>query len=331
MSSKFCVNLIFRKKNEDYSIEKVFKPLIPVFEQKYVIDKCFMPYYKVSLWAIIYNIWIAFRNKKAINHITGVMNYCALLLPKKSTIITVHDLNLPGQGLKKNILMWLFVQLPVKRAGYITCITEATKRELLKECPDAAEKTSVIYNPISTEYVFSNKEFNSQTPRILHVGTRENKNLERVIQALKGIKCHLVIIGQLNEHQKTLLSDCGVDYSNKYRLSDQEILHEYVLCDIVSFPSLSEGFGMPIIEGQAIGRPVLTSNVPPMNEISGDAVVYVDPEDVDSIRQGFTDIINNEQLRQSLIAKGLDNVKRFEPNRIAREYMDLYSKILSGE
>ena len=63
MNRKYHVNLVFRKKNADYSIEKVFKPLIPLFEEKYVIDKCFMPYYKVSLWAIIYNIWIAFWNR----------------------------------------------------------------------------------------------------------------------------------------------------------------------------------------------------------------------------------------------------------------------------
>lgn len=323
------IGLIFRQKNVDYSIEKVFKPLIPIFEGKYVVDKCFVPYYKVSLWAILSNILYTFCNRKDINHITGVMHYCALLLPKENTIITVHDLNLPGHGIKRKILMWLFVHLPAKRVGHITCITEATKRELIKECPKAADKITVIYNPISTEFCYNRKEFNSELPRILHIGTRKNKNLERVVRALKGIKCHLVIIGKLNEYQRNLLSDCGINYSNKYGITDQEILDEYVSCDIVSFPSLSEGFGMPIIEGQAVGRPVLTSNIPPMNEVSGDAVVYVDPEDVNSIRKGFADIIDNEKLRQSLIVKGLENVKRFEPNSIAQKYMDLYSKILS--
>ena len=322
------INLIFRQKNVDYSIEKVFKPLIPIFEKEYEIDKCFMPYYKVSLWAILTNIWYAFRNRKDINHITGVMHYCALLLPKENSIITVHDLNLPGHGIKRKILMWLFVHLPAKRVGHITCITEATKRELIKECPKAADKITVIYNPISTEFCYSHKDFNSELPRILHIGTRENKNLERVIGALKGVKCHLVIIGELSEQQKNLLAECEINYSNKYRLTDQEILNEYISCDIVSFPSLIEGFGMPIIEGQAIGRPVLTSNIPPMNEISGDAVVYVNPEDVDSINKGFVEIINNETLRESLVKKGVDNVKRFEPNIIAQEYMNLYSKIL---
>ena len=200
------INLIFRKRNVDYSIEKVFKPLIPLFEENYVIEKCFMPYYRVSLWSIISNMWFAFCHRKDINHITGVMHYCALLLPKKNTIITIHDLNLPGVGLKRKILMWLFVQLPVKRANYITCITEATKSELLDECPKASGKVSVIYNPISPEFKYSKKEFDVENPRILHIGTRANKNLERVIEALNGVNCCLVIIGQLSNNQKLTFS-----------------------------------------------------------------------------------------------------------------------------
>lgn len=329
MNSKKHVNLIFRKKNVDYSIEKVFKPLQPIFNQHFVVDDCYVPYYRVSLWSIISNMWFAFCHRKDINHITGVMHYCALLLPKKNTIITIHDLNLPGAGLKRKILMWLFVQLPVKRANYITCITEATKRELLKECPQALDKISVIYNPVSPEFEYRVKKFNSETPRILHIGTRYNKNLERVILALKDIKCHLMIIGYLSDSQLSLLKSNGIDFTNKFRLTDQEILEEYVSCDIVSFPSLCEGFGMPIIEGQATGRPVLTSNRAPMNEVSGDAVVYVDPENVGSIHDGFLKIINNEELRTSLVKKGLDNVKRFDAANIAEQYMALYNRILS--
>ena len=329
MNRKYHVNLIFRMKNADYSIEKVFKPLQPIFDKHFVVDDCYVPYYKVSLWSIISNMWVAFCHRKDINHITGVMHYCALLLPKKNTIITIHDLNLPGVGLKRKILMWLFVQLPVKRANYITCITEATKRELLDECPNASGKVSVIYNPISPEFKYSKKEFDVENPRILHIGTRANKNLERVIEALNGVNCCLVIIGQLSNNQKLLLQANHINYINKFRLTDQEILSEYNSCDIVSFPSLYEGFGMPIIEGQAIGRPVLTSHRAPMTEISGDAVIYVDPESVDSIRQGFLEMIRNESLRKNIVAKGLNNVKRFDAEVIAEKYMALYSIILS--
>lgn len=329
MNRKYHVNLIFRMKNADYSIEKVFKPLQPIFDKHFVVDDCYVPYYKVSLWSIISNMWFAFCHRKDINHITGVMHYCALLLPKKNTIITIHDINLPGAGLKRKILMWLFVQLPVKRAKYITCITEATKRELLDECPKASDKVLVIYNPISPELKYSKKEFDAENPRILHIGTRANKNLERVIEALNGVKCCLVIVGQLSNIQKSLLKANHINYINKFRLTDQEILSEYVSCDIVSFPSLYEGFGMPIIEGQAIGRPVLTSHLAPMTEISGDAVLYVDPKSVNSIRQGFLEIIRNESLRKDIVANGLNNVKRFDADVIAEKYMALYNIILS--
>lgn len=76
---------------------------------------------------------------------------------------------------------------------------------------------------------------------MLHIGTRPNKNLERVIEALEGIKCHLRIIGKLTSEQEKLLSEKKIKYSNGINLTDEEILNEYILCDIVSFPSLYEG------------------------------------------------------------------------------------------
>ena len=78
----------------------------------------------------------------------------------------------------------------------------------------------------------------------------------------------------------------SIRYVYKCDLSNQEILDEYMNCDIVSFPSLYEGFGMPIIEGQAVGRVVFTSDLEPMKEIAGDAALLVDPYSIESIRNG---------------------------------------------
>ena len=84
---------------------------------------------------------------------------------------------------------------------------------------------------------------------------------------------------------------------------------------------------MPIIEGQAIGRVVVTSNISPMKDIAGDGAVLVDPEDTNSIHEGYIEAINNSQ---KYIQQGLENVKRFDVSKIVKQYLDLYQYIISN-
>jgi glycosyltransferase involved in cell wall biosynthesis len=87
--------------------------------------------------------------------------------------------------------------------------------------------------------------------------------------------CHLRIIGKLKSEDIHLLEQKNISYSNDYSLTNDEIIEEYQNCDMVSFPSLFEGFGAPIVEYQVMGRVMLTSNIPPMTEVACDAAVYV--------------------------------------------------------
>ena len=180
---------------------------------------------------------------------------------------------------------------------------------------------------MDSTYRFHTKTFNTSNPRILHIGTGWNKNLERVIQALHGIPCVLVIIGKLTEDNLNLLDKHQINYENKVGISDEQMLQEYIDCDIVSFPSIFEGFGMPIIEGQAIGRPVVTSDREPMTEVAGDGAVLVNPEAVDSIRQGFIKIITDETFRDDIVKRGLLNVKHYSVDEITRQYCEVYSTL----
>src|SRR5690606_26142965 len=136
-------------------------------------------------------------------------------------------------------------------------------------------KLQVIHNPLNPNYQYTPKTFDIHKPTILHIGTGWNKNLSRTITALQGIPCHLRILGKVNNEILSQLVQAKIEYSNVYNLTDNEVRQEYVACDIVSFPSMYEGFGMPIIEGQAIGRVVLTSRIEPLIEVSGDAVHYI--------------------------------------------------------
>ena len=84
---------------------------------------------------------------------------------------------------------------------------------------------------------------------------------------------------------------------------------------------------MPIIEGQATGRPILTSNIPPMTEVAGDGACLVNPYETNSIKKGFLSIINDSVYREKLITKGSENVKRFSIEHIITQYEQLYQDI----
>jgi glycosyltransferase involved in cell wall biosynthesis len=97
---------------------------------------------------------------------------------------------------------------------------------------------------------------------------------------------------------------------------------------MVVFVSTYEGFGLPIVEANATGRPVITSNICSMPEIAGSAACLVDPSDCSSIRQGILRVMNDDGYRAGLVAMGFDNVKRFRASLIAAQYAELYHDIL---
>ena len=113
----------------------------------------------------------------------------------------------------------------------------------------------------------------------------------------------------------------------KINLTDSELIQEYNECDIVSFCSLYEGFGMPIIEGNAIGRCVITSSISPMTEIASNAACFVNPNEIRSINEGFKKVILETDFRNSLINNGMSNIRRFEVANVSKLYINLYASI----
>ena len=190
------------------------------------------------------------------------------------------------------------------------------------------DKIRVIYNPISSEFKYTPKEFNSNKPRILHIGTLPHKNLKGHIKALCGLSCHLVIIGHVGKDDIEQLESNVISYEIKSNLSNNEIIREYQNCDILLFASKYEGFGLPIIEAQSIGRPVITSNIAPMNEIGENSTYLVDPNSTPSIRYALEELIAKPALRKYLVTKGLENSALFSEEKIAGDYAKLYKEVL---
>ena len=326
------VTFIFRKKEPQFnSIEEVFRSIISQLKEKIDTRVIELLHQGANSKAVFRNLKYASQFRNSIVHITGHVNYVALVLGNKS-ILTIHDL---GSAFNRNkisgfIIMFFWFWIPCFFVKRITVISEFSKNELIKLVPFFKNKISVIPNAVSREFQFVSKGFNAENPRILHVGTKDNKNLERTIMALKGLTCNLVIIGKLTDSQFDLLEKSELEYINKFDIPFSEVIQSYIDCDMLSFVSTYEGFGMPIIEAQAAGRPVVTSNIGAMKEVAGNSACLVDPYDVTSIKAGFEKIINDEIFRADLISKGLKNVDRFRVEQIAEQYLKVYRDLANG-
>ena len=327
----YLINYYFREKGKAFSIERVFEELALSFKSSSVkIDPLYCPFSggKNLLNVLRNGLW-ARRNAKDINHITGDAHYLALFLQNKSCILTIHDCDMLRSlsGLRRWLVWLIWLYLPVHSSDVVTVISEKTKEELCRLTKIKPSSVRVIPNCVSDSFQFAPKTDFPEKARVLILGTKINKNLFRISKALSGLKVELRIIGELSQKQEDDLHTFGLQWTNASKLSNEDILLEYKLCDLVLFPSLHEGFGMPIVEAQAIGRPVITSNISPMKEVAGMGAILVNPESVDSIKAGVCKILKEPHLRRDLIEKGQENVKRFRVSVISAEYWKVYDQL----
>lgn len=320
---------IYRNSQMGFSIGKVFRPIEREMKKYAEVDSLELPCadYKLrSLWKNIQRVRVALRNKQydAV-HITGSEHYLVPFLFNTKVVLTVHDLGsiIQTQGFIRSLVKQILFVNTLKWANCITFISEATKKEAESRVMLKGKDVRVIPNPVDDRFTFSTTPQERKKSVVLHIGTRWNKNLHRSIQALEKLPIHLRIIGKLSKEDIEYLNRYEIDYSVACDLSDEEIMKEYQACNIVNFPSLYEGFGMPIIEGQAIGRVVVTSHLSPMQEIAGDGAILVNPIDITSLRKGYKEALRNSQ---PYIDRGKKNIKRFDLNYIVKKYLECYQR-----
>jgi glycosyltransferase involved in cell wall biosynthesis len=313
-----------------FSIEGVFKAVCEALPAEVHVKTWFCRFHR-GFAGRLYNIVEAAFRQGTINHIVGDVHYLVLSLPKRRTILTIHDCVGPRtmKGFKQFALVWLWYKLPVTRCAAVTTVSEFSKQEVLHYVHCAPERIRVIHDPVAPQFVPAPKPFNVACPIILQVGTGRNKNIPSIAEAISGLRCHLDIIGRLDEPQRQVLSRHRISYSESWGLTTEEVAERYRRCDLVVFASTYEGFGLPIVEANVTGRPVITSNICSMPEVAGSAACFVDPLDCSSLRQGILRVISDERYRADLIALGFENAKRFRADLIAAQYTALYQEVLS--
>lgn len=322
-----------RKRAKAGSMEILFST-IRKFLPESIVSEIFVP--SVESKGVLKRLYIVIESlfhQGDVNHITGDIHFAALLLKRERTILTIHDCVsvIHSHGLKKELLKFFWYTLPLKKVRFVTVVSEKTKSELLTLADFPQERIFLIPDCASDRFVpVEKKEFNARKPRILQVGTRSNKNLVRVCEALKNIPCLLDIVGEMTSEQKTALQYNGIEFENTFDISEDTLLEKYINADIVSFVSTYEGFGMPILEAQSVGRALLTSALSPMTEVAGEGACLVDPFDPADIRKGFVKIIDDAEYRNRIIGAGIENVKKYRPQKIADMYVALYNKIDSA-
>jgi len=274
---------------------------------------------------------------------------------KPPAVMTVHDLGYEyfpeaHTPLQRRYLQWS-TRYAVRRAARLICVSEATRTDLIRLYGARESKLDVVYegdvrrrsplaDPIGTAH---RSALGVTCPYMLFLSTvQPRKNVERLIRSYtrlvqtQALELDLVVAGQLGWLRETI-----VRTARRAPAADRIHLRGYVdedaaaaLCAGATFfcyPSLHEGFGLPVLEAQSAGVPVMTSRRSALPEVAGDAALLVNPEDEEEIAAAMLRLSNDETLRQELIRKGYENVKRFSWSKAARETLEVLQKAMDSD
>lgn len=274
------------------------------------------------------------REKADFHHITGAINYLAITVPRsRGIILTVHDLGFyenPVHGFLKQMLYGvIWFRLPLRRVKMITTVSHFTKEKLMKYFGIADAKIRVIANPVLGHFKPQPLRLPGAQLTILHLGSGDHKNFSGLLRAVRGLAVRIVKIGKISNEERFLI-DPTFSIEQYFDISNEQVADLYWRVDVLYFASLYEGFGMPIIEAQTVGKPVITSNLGAMKEVAQDSAMLVDPENPEDIRKAILSVWNDHTLYRQLVDRGRANAKRFSREAIASQYIQLYHELQHG-
>lgn len=268
-------------------------------------------------------------------------------------VVTVHDVTFFRMPERyppfRRAYMQTLTRLSARVADHVIVPSHAIKLDVLDRLHLSQEDVTVVYEaasdnyrPIETERARAvAQKYGMNGPYVLSVGSREpGKNRVRLVRALaelrnEGIDCGLLVVGQDAwgyQREDDVVRQLGmqerVRFAGYAHSDDLPALHS--AATVFAFPSLYEGFGLPVLEAMSCGAPVLTSNVSATAEIAGDAALLVDPMSTAAIRDGLRALLADESLRQRLSAAGRARAATYSWRRAADETFGVYERVIRG-
>ncbi len=273
---------------------------------------------------------------------------------KKPFVTTIHDLiHTLFPGKKKGRFFHrkaydFTIKQAVKNSRKVIAVSKNTKDDIIKLLKTDPEKIEVTYEAVDPEYRLISdplkitdlkSKYGITKPFLLYIGNwRYHKNVHGLIQAFNLIKqkhkvdCQLVITGkkgkieQEEAEQAMEVSPFKSDIILPGFVPENELPLFYNAATLFAFPSFYEGFGLPPLEAMACGTPVVSSNTACMPEIQGAAAEYFDPNNVKQMAGQFTKVLKDTDLQKEMSKKGLEHVRQYNWQRMAKETLEIYRK-----
>lgn len=241
---------------------------------------------------------------------------------KAKKVTTYHDLvplKFPNWSHPKIVAVHKRkLKLVEQEIDAVIAVSESVKRDLLEVSKIPEDKITVIYEAPTANFRPRAKDEIS--------AFREKYNLpERFVLAIGGIgdRRNFKRIKEACSNYNLVIAGVSLPWLG---INELELL--YGAAQVLLYPSLYEGFGLPILDSFACGVPVITSNVSAMAEVGGDAAVYVDPKSVEDIKKKLDMVTNDKKLRQDLVKKGFERVKQFSWEKAAKETAGVYRRLV---
>jgi glycosyltransferase involved in cell wall biosynthesis len=288
-------------------------------------------------WAL----WAA----SAANRCDGLLatNSYLMCAARTPSVATVYDLVAFESELgapRGSVAERLTLPLAVRRASALACISQATRAALLERFPAAEPRAHVVHLGVEPRFYVDGADaaatatrLGLDRPYVLMTGTLEpRKNVVRAIEAFAGLseatreRYELVLAGPRGwgtEEIDAALATHRDLVRVLGHVPEEDLPGLYAGAELFVYPSLREGFGLPVLEAMAAGTAVLTSSVSSLPEVGGDAVRYADPLDVRAIRAGIAELLADDAERRRLELRGRTRAQSFDWGRTARETLAL--------
>jgi glycosyltransferase involved in cell wall biosynthesis len=252
----------------------------------------------------------------------------------KNNVYTLHDVAVKkfprSFSFAFRTLYNFLIPLCLRQSKVIITVSEFSKREIIDNYNIVPDKIHVIYNAVSSRLKAINSEKIKDKPYLLAVSSlNPQKNFGRLIEAyqrLENPKFNLHIVGGWN---KSFANHIFKDRSKSIgiiflgRLSDVELVQQYKNAEAFLFPSIYEGFGIPPIEAQSFGCPVIASDIEPLREVLRNSALFFDPYNIEEMIKQINALMENPNLKNRLTKLGMENASRFSWNSSAEKLQKL--------